>query len=49
MKTPLLIRLEKYDHVWLHKEAKKRHISIAELIRNIIFHFKKLLKTEEDK
>ena len=39
MKTPLLIRLEKYELSWLRKEAKKKKLSIAALIRNMISHF----------
>ena len=36
---PLMIRIEKYQHSWLKKEANKRKISIASLIRYYINYF----------
>jgi len=38
---PLMIRIEKYQHSWLKKQAQKRKISIASLIRYYINYFLK--------
>ena len=35
-KIPILINLEKEHLVWLKKEAKRRKISVAEVIRQLI-------------
>ena len=40
----LLIRIEKFDHDWLAREAKKKKLSIAGLIRYWIGYFKEAKK-----
>ena len=43
LKDPVLIKaqVERYDHKWLKSEAKKRKLSVAGFIRNILNQFKK--------
>lgn len=39
----LYIRISDDEIMWIAKEAKRRRVTVSELVRNLIFHLRKHL------